>query len=81
MNLKKIKTIFLVILFSMVTDVDVDQAAIEVENNKVHKEKIYDILEKLIIEKTENDLNNPDKKKKKTLTFIHLDKYQIILIK
>ncbi|RMZ99852.1 hypothetical protein BpHYR1_021958 [Brachionus plicatilis] len=30
----KIKTIFMVILFSMVTDVDVNQAAIEVENNR-----------------------------------------------
>ena len=77
MDLKKIKSIFLVILFSMVTDVD--QAAIEVENNRVHKEKFYESIEQLIIEKTENDLKNPDKKKKKTLTFIRLDEYQALI--
>jgi hypothetical protein len=51
MNLKfkKIKVIFLVILFSMVADVD--QAAIEVENKRIHKEKFYEKIEQLINEK------------------------------
>jgi hypothetical protein len=40
LKFKTIKTIFLVILFLMVADVD--QAAIEVENKRIHKEKFYE---------------------------------------
>jgi hypothetical protein len=70
MNLKfhTIKTIFLVILFSMVTDVD--QAAIEVENKRIHKEKFYEKIEQLINEK---------EKKKKTFTFIKIDEYLVLI--
>ena len=41
--LKKIKTILMVILFSMVSDVD--SAALEVENNRIQKEKFYQQIE------------------------------------
>ena len=70
MNLKfhTIKTIFLVILFSMVTDVD--QAAIEVENKRINKEKFYEKIEQLINEK---------EKKKKTFTLIKIDEYLVLI--
>ncbi|RNA35239.1 KRAB-A domain-containing 2-like [Brachionus plicatilis] len=72
-NFKKLKTIFMVILFSMVTDVE--SAAIEVENQHAHKENFYQSLEQMMIEKTERDLSNPDKKTKKTYTYIKLSEY------
>ena len=63
----------MVILFSMVTDVE--SAALEIENQRVHKENFYQSLEQMMIEKTERDLSNPDKKTKKTYTYIKLSEY------
>ncbi|RNA08945.1 hypothetical protein BpHYR1_020506 [Brachionus plicatilis] len=63
-NLKKLKTILVIILFSMVTNVEnYDSSLVAAENNRIHKEKFYESLERLAIERVENDLLNPDKKK------------------
>jgi hypothetical protein len=76
-NLKKIKAFLVIILFSMVTDVD--SAVLEADNLRQKKEKFYDQLDRLLLERTENELLNPDRKTKKTYTYIKLNEYQTMI--
>lgn len=65
----------------MVTNVEnYDSALFAAENSRIHKEKFYESLERLAIQRVENDLLNPDKKKRKTYTFIKAEEYNALLL-
>ncbi|CAF0787738.1 unnamed protein product [Brachionus calyciflorus] len=63
----------------MATNENVDSGLVEADINRIHKEKFYESLERLSIERVENELLNPEKKKRKTNTFIKLDEYNELL--
>ncbi|CAF1013044.1 unnamed protein product [Brachionus calyciflorus] len=54
-------------------------ALVEAENNHIHKEKFYEGIERLLLERIENELINPDKKKRKTFTYIKLQEYNALI--
>ena len=72
------KFMILVLIFSVLSNIGDEQVPIlNVEQERVHKEKFYSLFE---AKATEIELENPTKKRKKTRTVTNLVEYQELII-